>query len=75
MHRYVKWSDRNHTIKILHPDNLATYLFTYFVHIHPLQYGNDRIARVLMADYLIRQGYLPVVFAHFAREDYDPKLV
>ncbi|TVY34040.1 hypothetical protein LOCC1_G007715 [Lachnellula occidentalis] len=33
-------------------------------------YGNGRLGRVLMADYLIRQGYLPLVFVTLAREDY-----
>ncbi|TAQ90839.1 hypothetical protein B7494_g835 [Chlorociboria aeruginascens] len=70
MHRYVEWRDRNHTDKILHPIIFATHLSTYFLHIHPFLDGNGRLGRVLMADYLIRQGYLPVVFVNLAREDY-----
>ncbi len=70
MHRYIEWRDRNHTDKILHPIILATHLSSYFVHIHPFLDGNGRLGRVLMADYLIRQGYLPVVFVDLAREDY-----
>jgi Fic family protein len=70
MHRYVEWRDRQHTDRILHPIILATHLSTYFVHIHPFLDGNGRLGRVLMADYLIRQGYLPVVFVDLPREDY-----
>jgi len=70
MHRYIEWRDRNHADKILHPIILATHLSTYFVQIHPFLDGNGRLCRVLMADYLIRQGYLPVVFVDLVREDY-----
>lgn len=70
MHRYIEWRDRNHADKILHPMILATHLSTYFVQIHPFPDGNGRICRVLMADYLIRQGYLPVVFVDLVRDDY-----
>lgn len=70
MHRYIEWRDRNHTDKILHPIILATHLSTYFLQIHPFLDGNGRLGRVLLADYLIRQGYLPVVFVNLAREDY-----
>lgn len=70
MHRYIEWRDRNHADKILHPIILATHLSAYFVQIHPFLDGNGRLCRVLMADYLIRQGYLPVVFINLAREEY-----
>jgi Fic family protein len=70
MNGYIEWRERNHTDKILHPIILATHLSTYFVHIHPFLDGNGRLYRVLMANYLIRQGYLPVVFVDLAREDY-----
>jgi Fic family protein len=70
MHRYIEWLYRQHTDKILHPIILATHLSTYFVHIHPFLDGNGRLGRVLMADYLIRQGYLPVMFVDLPREDY-----
>jgi Fic family protein len=70
MHRYIEWRDRNHTGKILHPIILATHLSTYFVQIHAFLDGNGRLCRTLLADYLIRQGYLPVVFVDLDREDY-----
>lgn len=59
-----------HTDKTLHPVILATHLCTYFIHIHPFNDGNGRLCRVLMADYLIRQGYLPVVFTDLVRNEY-----
>ncbi|KAL2075252.1 hypothetical protein VTL71DRAFT_195 [Oculimacula yallundae] len=70
MDRYVEWRDRKHTEKTLHPVIFAVQLSTYFLHIHPFLDGNGRLGRVLMADYLIRQGYFPVVFVDLARDDY-----
>lgn len=54
----------------LHPLILATKLCVYFAHIHPFEDGNGRASRVMMADYLIRQGFLPVVFQDLERMDY-----
>ena len=70
MHRYIEWRDRAQADKILHPVILATHLSTYFIHIHPFLDGNGRLGRVLLADSLIRQGYLPVVFIDLDRGDY-----
>lgn len=70
MHRYIEWRDRNHINKVLHPVIFATHLATYFLHIHPFLDGNCRLGRIFMAEYLIRQGCLPVVFVNLAREDY-----
>jgi Fic family protein len=70
MDRYIEWRDRNHTDKILHPVIFATHLSNYFLQIHPFLDGNGRVGRTLLADYLIRQGYLPIVFVDLAREDY-----
>jgi Fic family protein len=70
MERFVNWRDDCHTSQQLHPLILATHLFVYFCHIHPLPDGNGRVGRALMADYMVRQGYMPVVFVNMDREDY-----
>ena len=70
MERFAKWRDDCHASQQLHPLILATHLFVYFVHIHPFPDGNGRVGRALMADYLVRQGYMPVVFINMDRNDY-----
>ena len=70
MERFVKWRDDCHASQQLHPLILATHLFIYFVHIHPFPDGNGRVGRALMADYMVRQGYMPVVFVNLDRNDY-----
>ena len=70
MDRFITWRNDFHASSKLHPLVLATQLFVYFVHIHPFLDGNGRVGRVLMADYLIRQGYLPVIFRELERENY-----
>ncbi|OBT78305.1 hypothetical protein VF21_03027 [Pseudogymnoascus sp. 05NY08] len=70
MKRFFEWRDETHAMGQLHPLIFATKLCVYFVHIHPFADGNGRTSRVLMADYLVRQGYLPVVFQSLDRKDY-----
>jgi Fic family protein len=70
MERFVNWRDDCHASQQLHPLILATHLFVYFCHIHPFPDGNGRVGRALMADYMVRQGYMPVVFMNMDREDY-----
>lgn len=62
MDRLFAWRDEMHAAGQLHPLILATKLCVYLAHVHPFADGNGRASRVLMADYLVRQGYLPVVF-------------
>lgn len=70
MERFVSWRNDCHASSQLHPLILATHLFVYFCHIHPFPDGNGRVGRALMADYIVRQGYLPVVFVDMDRMDY-----
>lgn len=74
MERYVHWRDEHHHNQTLHPLILAAQIYLYFVYIHPFADGNGRMGRVLMSDYLIRQGYLPVVHRNLIREDYLKKI-
>jgi len=42
----------------------------YFVGVHSFLDGNGRMSRVIMASYLVRQGYLPIVIADLERSEY-----
>lgn len=42
----------------------------YFVHIHSFPDVNGRVSRITMHDYMVRQGYLPVVIRDLDRKDY-----
>ncbi|KFZ18374.1 hypothetical protein V501_01254 [Pseudogymnoascus sp. VKM F-4519 (FW-2642)] len=70
MKRFFEWRDETHAMGQLHPLIFATKLCVYFASVHPFADGNGRASRVMMADYLIRQGFLPVVFQDLERMDY-----
>ncbi|KAM4055118.1 fic/DOC family protein [Hirsutella rhossiliensis] len=70
MKRFFQWRDKAHRIKDLHPIVIACQATAYFLHIHPFPDGNGRVARLIMQDFLIRQGYFPVVFLGTERSDY-----
>ncbi|KAK2027774.1 fic/DOC family protein [Colletotrichum zoysiae] len=68
--RFFNWRDSQHHKKEIHPLILACQMTAYFVQIHPFPDGNGRISRMLMHDYMVRQGYLPVVMQDLDRQDY-----
>ncbi|KAK2050970.1 fic/DOC family protein [Colletotrichum caudatum] len=70
VNRFFNWRDSQHHSKEIHPLILACQMTAYFVHIHPFPDGNGRVSRMLMHDYIVRQGYLPVVMQNLEREDY-----
>ena len=70
MERFIVWRDGCHASSEIHPLILATHLFVYFCHIHPFVDGNGRVGRALMADYMVRQGYVPVVYTDIDRREY-----
>jgi len=53
-----------------HPLIRAAHLTAYFLHIHPFDDCNGRVAQLLAADLLIRTGHVPVVFQDVEREEY-----
>lgn len=70
MERFIQWRNRAHEEKQLHPLILACQAVVYFLWIHPFPDGNGRVGRMFMHDYMVRQGYMPVVMQELHREDY-----
>lgn len=70
MRRFLQWRDKVHREKRLHPLLIACQTMAYFVHIHPFPDGNGRVSRMIMQDYVVRQGYLPPVLPALDRRDY-----
>lgn len=70
MKRFFQWLETVHRKKELHPLVVACQATSFFLHIHPFPDGNGRCSRLLMQDYMIRQGYFPVVFQALDRRDY-----
>lgn len=68
MGRFIRWRDEE---RGLHPLILACQAVLYFVCVHPFLDGNGRVSRLLMQDFLVRRGYLPVVMGGLeGREEY-----
>ncbi|KAK2780762.1 hypothetical protein FQN52_002074 [Onygenales sp. PD_12] len=70
MREFYAWRDNAHNQQLLHPLLLACHLTVYFVFLHPFLDRNGRVSRTLMQDYMIRQGYIPVVIQDLEREEY-----
>src|SRR5262249_1481206 len=70
MQRFFQWREKTHQEGKLHPLILACQTVVYFLHIHPFPDGNGRVSRMIMHDYMARQGYVPVVMQALERPDY-----
>ncbi|KAK1979252.1 fic/DOC family protein [Colletotrichum cereale] len=70
VNRFFDWRNSQHRTMEIHPLILACQMTAYFVQIHPFPDGNGRVSRMLMHDYMVRQGYLPVVMQDLEQEDY-----
>lgn len=70
MRRFIQWRTRVHEEKRLHPLICACQAIVYFLYIHPFPDGNGRVGRMLMHDYMVRQGYMPMILQKLHREDY-----
>lgn len=70
MARYFQWRAQAHAEKKLHPLILACHAMVYFLQIHPFIDGNGRVSRMIMQDYLMRQGYLPSYMIDLDRQEY-----
>ncbi|CAG8599479.1 1564_t:CDS:2 [Acaulospora morrowiae] len=58
----------------LHPLIIASRILSTFLHIHPFIDGNEHVGRLIMALYLIRNGYPPIIFQDINREEYGSTL-
>ncbi|KAJ1327400.1 Fic family protein [Microdochium nivale] len=70
LERFFEWRDARHHDPRVHPLIHACHMTSYYVHIHPFPDGNGRVSRMLMHDYMLRQGYLPFVMQNLERDDY-----
>ena len=73
MESLIQFRDNSKYYK-LHPLMTACRILSAFHHIHPFINGNGRVGRLVMALYLIRNGYPPVIFNHINHEDYESTL-
>ncbi|RIB18231.1 fido domain-containing protein [Gigaspora rosea] len=64
MKRFIEFRDESIKSKSLHPLIIISRIFSSFNHVHPFIDGNGRVARLIMAYYLTRNGYPPIVFRH-----------
>ncbi|CAG8651745.1 9375_t:CDS:2 [Funneliformis caledonium] len=62
MKRFIEFRDESIKNDSLHPLIIASRIFSSFNHVHPFADSNGRVARSVMAYYLIRNGYPPIVF-------------
>ena len=70
MKQFIAWRDDIHERQLLHPLILACQSSLYFLFIHPFVDGNGRVGRTLVHDYMVRQGYVPIVMQGLERDDY-----
>src|SRR5262249_27250502 len=70
MRRFFQWREKTHQGRKLRPLTLACQTVEYFLHIHPFPDGNGRVSRMIMHDYMVRQGYVPVIMQALERQDY-----
>lgn len=70
MKRFFQWRAQVNEQRKLHPLIIACQTVVYIVHIHPFPDGNGRVSRMIMHDYMLRHGYLPVVVQGLDRRDY-----
>ncbi|KAI5462997.1 hypothetical protein BGZ63DRAFT_380224 [Mariannaea sp. PMI_226] len=71
MDRFFQWRETVHTEKKLHPLLVACQTVAYFLHIRPFPVANGRVSRMLLQDYLLRQGYCPPVLHPLDTDDYS----
>lgn len=70
MRGFFIWHDEMPRERKLHALLRACQSYLYFLFIHPFVDGNGSVGRTLMQDYMLRQGYLPVVMQNLERAEY-----
>jgi len=67
MKELVEWTNAELTKKELHPLLVIGIFVVVFLHIHPFQDGNGRLARALTTLLLLREGYAYVPYSSLER--------
>jgi len=67
MEELVEWTNKQITIKELHPLLILAIFVVVFLQIHPFQDGNGRLSRALTTLLLLRFGYSYVPYSSFER--------
>ena len=62
MDRFIKFHNGYIENSKFHPLIIASRILSSFLHVHPFIDGNGRLGRLIMALYLIRNGYPPIIF-------------
>jgi Fic family protein len=75
MKRFLQFRDDSIKNGSIHPIIIACRLLETFLHIHPFFDGNGRVGRSIMALYLVRNGYPPVVFQKLDRKGYIDSMI
>ena len=70
MTELLAWYDKESNQKDVNPIILASAFHYKFVHIHPFDDGNGRLARILMNFILMRFGFPPAIIKSEDRENY-----
>ena len=73
MERFIQFRDESKNSG-LHPLIIASRMLSAFLHVHPFIDGNGRVGRLIMALYLIRNGYPLIVSQNISREEYGSTL-
>src|SRR5947209_18948750 len=62
MDRFIQFHNGYVENSSFHSPIIASRILSSFLHIHPFIDGNGRVGRSIMALYLIRNGYSPIIF-------------
>lgn len=74
MERWTSWRHNSHLRRLMHPLLMACHQMVYFCAIHPFRSGNGLVSRCVMHDFMVRQGYVPVVRRDLDTQKYHSML-
>jgi len=74
MERFIQFRNECTKNSSFHCLIIACRILSVFLHIHPFVDGNGRLGRSIMALYLIRNGYPPIIFQTIPRFEYASAL-
>jgi Fic family protein len=74
MERFIQFRNECANNSSFHCLIIACRILSAFLHIHPFYDGNGRLGRSIMALYLIRNGYPPIIFQTISLFEYASAL-